>query len=129
VTPKKPRRQRYVASQTIQQASVDLANDQLQQLVFASRVVFVVTADLGKLSTILLVQEIFTKDATKLWLQVLIALTVCQALVGSLVISVNCSPSQTLEGKGNTGCPGSVRDPFLLSDPLFQDDGPSHLSH
>jgi hypothetical protein len=67
-----------------------------------------------------LIREIFTKEATKWWFRVLVVVAVSQALVGSLLISVQCSPSRILEGKENSQCPGNVRR--LLSYDLPDDD-------
>ncbi len=87
----------------------NLADCLLLQLVFASRILFVVILGTSKISTISLIQEIFTKDATKWWFRVIAMLAVAQVVAGSLLISVGCSPAQTLEGKDNSKCPGEVR--------------------
>ena len=66
------------------------------------------------MSTILLIQEIFWMDVVKLWTGVVVAIVAIQALVGSLVISVACSPSQALQGRDHTDCSGSVGLVFVL---------------
>lgn len=77
------------------------------KLVFASRIVFVVLLAITKLSTLSLIREIFTKNATKWWFRVLVIVSLIQGMAGSLLISVHCSPASALIGKGNHQCPGS----------------------
>jgi hypothetical protein len=104
---RRKRQQRYVAGQP---RSCNIHADRhFLQLVFASRVLFVVVLSTSKVSTISLIQEIFTKDATKWWFRVIAVLSVTQAVAGSLMISVDCSPAETLEGKDHSTCPGNVR--------------------
>lgn len=77
-----------------------------------------------------LIREIFTKDATKWWFRVLVVMAVAQALVGSLLISVNCSPVRILDGKDNDKCPGNVCRRLslkLLRQPLFHGSLTMHL--
>lgn len=67
------------------------------QLVFTSRILFVLILGATKLSTMFLIREIFTKEATKWWFRVLVIVAAAQIVVGSLLISVQCAPSQTLK--------------------------------
>ena len=81
----------------------------LFQLVFASQILFVVILSATKLSTTFLIREIFTKDATRWWFRVIVLTALAQAFVGSLLLSIECSPSHKLDGQGNEHCPGRVR--------------------
>lgn len=85
------------------------------QLVFASRILFVIILGSTKLSTMFLIREIFTKVATRWWFRVLVVVALAQAVVGSLIVSVECSPAGILEGKDNRTCPGNVRPRLSFS--------------
>lgn len=85
------------------------------QLVFGSRLLLVVILSITKISTISLIREIFTRSATKWWFRVIAAAAIVQALAGCLIISVNCSPTATLDGAANDRCPGNVRIHLLIS--------------
>ena len=60
-----------------------------------------------------LVQEIFTREATKWWFRAILIMAAAQAVVGSLLIAIDCSPSSMLDGADNKMCPGNVRDSSL----------------
>lgn len=62
-----------------------------------------------------LIREIFTKVATRWWFRVLVLVALAQAVVGSLIVSVECSPAGILEGKDNETCPGNVRPRLSFS--------------
>jgi hypothetical protein len=69
----------------------------------------VLLINLAKLATMFLVQEIFTKGSTKWWLRALIVLAICESFIGSLLISVGCSPGRILLAGDEAHCPGLVR--------------------
>lgn len=64
-----------------------------------------------------LIREIFTRDATKWWFRAIVMAAVAQALAGSLLISVKCSPARVLQGKDGDQCPGNVRPRLSLNLP------------
>lgn len=70
--------------------------------------VFVFVLSLTKVSGLVLVQEIFTREATKWWFRVILIAAAAQAFIGSLLIAVKCSPKTLLSGPENDKCPGDV---------------------
>jgi hypothetical protein len=73
----------------------------------------VVVLSTTQVSTMFLIREIFTKEATKWWFRVIVLMVVAQAIIGSLLISVGCSPAHILGGKDNDKCLGNVSLPPL----------------
>lgn len=67
-----------------------------------------VILSLVQFSTISLIQEVLTKDATKWWFRVIVGMIIAKAILAALIISVNCSPAGTLAGKDNINCSNNV---------------------
>lgn len=86
----------------------ELQESNAGKLVFASRILFVTILSTTKLSTLFLIQEIFTRHAIKWWFRILVLTASAQALFGSLLLSAGCSSTHILEGKDNNSCPGNA---------------------
>lgn len=81
------------------------------KFVFASRVLLCIVLCLVKVSNALLVLEIFTKsmNGMMLWFYIIVGATLAQALIGPLILSAGCSPTQVLAADPHALCSSNVR--------------------
>ena len=80
------------------------------KLVFAARLMVLVAVSLSKCCILLFIRQLFTKENKKAWKLCTISLSVvaCWAVASALVISVGCSPRETLQGDSVTFCSANV---------------------
>ncbi|KAF7511449.1 hypothetical protein GJ744_004638 [Endocarpon pusillum] len=84
-----------------------LQESKAAKLVFASRILLVIILGATKVSTMFLIREIFTRDATKWWFRAIVGAATVQAAFGALLLSIECSPARILDAKNNDHCSGN----------------------
>jgi hypothetical protein len=82
----------------------------LPQSQFGNQIAIYTSIGLSKLSTILLVQRIFTRDMRKAWVlcNVVVAVVVAWTIAAAFMVSVGCSPESVAPKASSQICPSIV---------------------
>jgi hypothetical protein len=82
----------------------------VQQSQYGNQITFYISLGFSKMSTILLVQRLFTRDMRKAWVlcNIVMALVVTWTITAALVVSAGCSPESVAPRNWSQICPTIV---------------------
>jgi hypothetical protein len=81
-----------------------------QQSQYGNQITFCISLGLSKISTILLVQRLFTRDMKKAWVlcNIVMAVVVAWTITAAFMVSVGCSPESVVPRDWSQTCPTIV---------------------